>query len=292
MHLLCILRVLRSTSGGSTHVHPSTPCAMNSETASDIADYLELLRASGRAGSTLMLRRSQLGRLAEGFPKRSIRTLTEGDLVRFETVFAVQQLLGHARADTTQRYVRVGAGVAFATGAQRCPSVDGDRPSSEVTMEGRSTVSGETVARDSPELDSRERGSRSRQWKRPTFPGVGRFVLRALGLVTSTKDWSLARRVPSVPEGRTADHESSLRGDVDARQSLESGAQSGSASPALNTTSRPVSGWVVCTQSVATLGAGPDGTGPAWSPNVSIASVSLCRLRDGLAGVRSAIRRP
>jgi integrase/recombinase XerC len=49
----------------------------------DIAAYLEFLRASSRARSTVSLRLSQLSRLAEAFPSRSLRSLTTRDLVTF-----------------------------------------------------------------------------------------------------------------------------------------------------------------------------------------------------------------
>lgn len=53
----------------------------------DVATYRQLLKAAGRSPSTIMLRMSQLGRLAEAFPGRSIRGLATADLIAF---FAVQ----------------------------------------------------------------------------------------------------------------------------------------------------------------------------------------------------------
>ena len=61
----------------------SEASAVARQSHSDIASYLELLRASSRASSTVGLRLSQLSRLVEAFPGRSLRSLTTRDLVTF-----------------------------------------------------------------------------------------------------------------------------------------------------------------------------------------------------------------
>lgn len=95
---------------------------MNHESGSDVADYLELLRASGRADSTLMLRRSQLGRLSEGFPKRSIRTLSEADLVRF---FAEHSRWGSSTAYSYRATLKDFYGMLLKRGAIESNPVNG-----------------------------------------------------------------------------------------------------------------------------------------------------------------------
>lgn len=49
----------------------------------DIAAYRSLLKASNRATSTIMLRTSQLRRLAEAYPRKPLRSLTAHDLIAF-----------------------------------------------------------------------------------------------------------------------------------------------------------------------------------------------------------------
>lgn len=56
---------------------------MTAESWADVNDYRDLLKASNRAQSTIVLRMSQLGRLVEGFPRRSIRELSAAELVSF-----------------------------------------------------------------------------------------------------------------------------------------------------------------------------------------------------------------
>jgi len=51
--------------------------------AADTAAYYATLKASGGSASTLMLRRSQLGRLMEAFPRRTLRSLTTSDLIEY-----------------------------------------------------------------------------------------------------------------------------------------------------------------------------------------------------------------